>query len=278
MASRSLKTSARNLAWQYRQATWRSRPLPDFLIVGAQKAGTVSLFSYLRQHPQLTPSTVKEVHFFDGGKDPRIDTYRKGPAWYRAHFPKRDVDSACQAFEASPLYIFNPLAPKRIFDLIPNAKLIVLLRNPTERAISHYLHVKRRGREPLPMMEALKAEEARIGKAIERQDFKNEAFRLHSYKCRGRYKEQIGRFLQYFRRQQLLILCSETFFKDPRATLRRVFEFLGVDAAFKVPDLKPRNVASNRGNIDPAARSYLNTYFQPHHQPLYDLTGENYSW
>ena len=99
----------------YRQATWRSRALPDFIIIGAMKSGTSSLFAYLGQHPQLFPSSKKEVHFFDGGASADVDNYVKEQAWYRAHFPlRKHMSTDSKTFEASPLYIFNPLAPNSV--------------------------------------------------------------------------------------------------------------------------------------------------------------------
>ena len=98
--------------------------MPDFIIIGAMKSGTTSLFHYLRQHPSLTPSYKKEVHFFDGGRKPSADNYEKGKSWYQSHFPlKWSVRNDRKTFEASPLYIFNPLAPQRIYELLPDAKL-----------------------------------------------------------------------------------------------------------------------------------------------------------
>ncbi|MFO7955055.1 sulfotransferase family protein [Thioalkalivibrio sp.] len=153
------KPYARRIINKYGEATWSKRGLPDFIIIGAQKSGTTSLYAYLSQHPQLFPSSTKEVHFFDGGLDPSVDTFKKGMPWYRAHFPLRKNMGANQrTFEASPLYIFNPLAPERIANVVPNVKIIALLRNPTERAISHFFHERRRGREPLAIDEALEKE------------------------------------------------------------------------------------------------------------------------
>ena len=274
-----LKTLARNTVWAYRRATSRSRALPDFLIIGAQKAGTSSLYSYLGQHPQLIPSHVKEVHYFDGGLNPNIDNFEKGEAWYRANFPFRNQMSAgTKSFEASPLYIFNPLAPKRIFDLVPEVKLILMLRNPTERAISQYFHEKRWGNESLPIEEALRQEENRLAPVIDSNDYKNHAFIHHSYKSRGLYKQQIERFLNHFPLEQLLILGSEEFFAQPDSSLKRVFEFVGVDPGFQVNDLVPRNVAKNKGNVSSDVYEQLDDYFLPHNQALYELIGKNYGW
>lgn len=264
---------------KYRQATSRNRPLPDFLIIGAQKSGTSSLSTYLNQHPQLIQSCVKEVHFFDGGLNPSVDNFRKGQAWYRAHFPLRKNMSAHQkTFEASPLYIFNPLAPKRIADLVPEVKLIALLRNPAERAISHYFHEKRRDRESLSIMEALQAEEERLRHVTKKNDYKSDVFIHHSYKSRGLYYDQIKRYLHYFPMENILIINSEKLFAEPDNVLRHVFEFVGVDSGFTVNDLKPRNVASNRSTVAPDVYEYLNDYFRAHNQALYELVEENYGW
>jgi len=211
--------------------------------------------------------------------NPKIDNYKKGEKWYRAHFPKkRSETDHIKTFEASPLYLFNPLVAKRIYQLIPDVKIIALLRNPTERAISHYFHEKKKGRELLPIMEALKEEDKRLQPIFKNKDYKNEVFIHHSYKNRGLYKEQIERFLHYFSKEQILILCSEEFFNQPVSILKRVFEFVGVDPEFRIENLKPRNVASNKGKVDYDIYEYLNDYFLPHNQRLYELVGRNYPW
>ena len=273
------KVPTRRLIKQYQQATSKHRALPDFIIIGAQKAGTSSLYSYLSQHPQLLASFKKEVHFFDGGIAPAVDNYKKGDVWYRGHFPlKKNVGSQMSVFEASPLYIFNPLVPARIASLIPDVKIIVLLRNPTERAISQYFHEKKLGREHLPIEAAFQKEEARMAPALKRHDYKDNDFICHSYKSRGLYKEQLDRYFQHFKREQFLILNSESFFSHPEATLRQVFEFVGVDTDYRVADLKPRMVGKNRRNVSPEIYSDLDNFFQSHNQALYKLTGENYGW
>lgn len=113
---------------------------------------------------------------------------------------------------------------------------------------------------------------------IENKDYKNDIFIHHSYKCRGLYKKQIERFLNYFPWQQILVLSSEEFFSEPHDTLRRVFNFVGVDTGFKVKDLKPRNVAKNKSEVDPDIYGYLNNYFFPHNQALYEIVGKSYGW
>jgi len=274
-----MKTSQRRFIRLYRQASWRYRALPNFIIIGAQKSGTSSLHHYLSQHPQILPSITKEVHFFDGGINPSVDNFELGLAWYRAHFPLRiRLSTHRKTFESSPLYIFNPFAPQRIFDLIPDVKIIALLRNPTERAISHYFHEKKKNREPLSIYAALQEEEIRLESIIKEKDYKNYIFVHYSYKSRGLYQDQLERYLNYFPRQQILILNSEKFFTDPDNTLRRVFEFVEVDTEFKVKNLTPQNVTNNRSDVASDVYEYLNSFFLPHNQALYTLVGENYNW
>ena len=265
--------------WKYRQATWSNRCLPDFIIIGAQKCGTTSMYANLRRHPQILPSFKKEVHFFDGGSDPSVDDFEKGEPWYCSHFPLRKrMKENQKTFEASPLYLFNPLAPQRIAHLIPKVKLICLLRNPTERAISHYLHEKRKQRELFAIDEALRKEQSRLKPIIGRNDYKSKAFIHQSYKSRGLYKEQLERFFKYFPREQMLVICAEEFFAEPDMCLRRVFEFVGVDPGYEIADLSAKNVASNRESVPPGVYDYLDGFFGPHNQELFRMIGENYPW
>lgn len=262
-----------------RMHSWQARCLPDFIIIGAQKAGTSSLFAYLSKHPQILPSSTKEVHYFDGGLVPMEDNYIKGEAWYRAHFPRRLLVLKQQrVFEASPLYLYNPLVAKRIAGLIPRVKLIALLRNPTERAISHYFHERRMGREPLDILPALQIEEERLAPALANQDYKNKAYVHLSYKARGIYHTQLARYFEHFPREQILVLSSEAFFNQPQETLRKVFEFVGVNPDHTVRNLKPRNVAKNRTRVDPEVVTYLDDFFRPHNQALFDMLGESFDW
>lgn len=273
------KKPVRRLVWSWRRLTWKQRALPDFVIIGAQKAGTGSLYYYLSEHPAIHPPLLKEIHYFDGGLDPRRDNFARGEAWYRAHFPRRSrLGAGGRVFEASPLYLFNPLAPRRIADRLPDAKLIVLLRDPVARAISQYFMSVRRGFETLPLMEALQAEEERLAPVLAAEDYKNPVFIHNSYKMRGRYAGQLERFLGHFPREQLLILGSESFFRDPQEAVGSAFRFVGVDDAFRPRNLKPRNVARNRSAVDEAAVAYLKEYFREPNQALYELLQQDFGW
>ena len=268
------------LAFPYRYLTSSDRALPDFIIIGAMKAGTTSLFKYLSKHPDLYLSVPKEVHFFDGGKNPKVDTFAKGESWYRAHFPlRKELNNDAKVYEATPVYIFNPLVPQRIFETLPNVKLILLLRNPTERAVSHYLHGDRRNWDDLSFYDALQAEEERLKPFIEAQDYKSRIYIEYSYKSRGLYQEQIARYLQYFAREQMLILDSNDLFADPKGTIENVFDFIGVDPErFRLKDFSSVNSAPNKQKFEPYVYEYLDNYFKPHNDALYELMGKDYGW
>jgi hypothetical protein len=144
---------ARTAVWTSGRLTARWRELPDFLVIGAQKAGTTALYAYLRWHPSIAGPFWKEVSFFDRH-------WARGEAWYRGQFPLRS--SGKVVGEASPSYVFHPLAPKRVFSLVPEVKLIVLLREPGDRAYSQYQHAVALGRETLSFEDALAAEDDRV--------------------------------------------------------------------------------------------------------------------
>lgn len=276
---RILKSTLRRFTWQLRRVTWRSRVLPDFIIIGAQRSGTTSLYHYLTQHPQLHSSFAKEVHYFDAGLDPEEDNFQKGHAWYQAHFPLRSqVKAGDKVFEASPLYIFNPLAPERICDLVPDAKLIASLRNPTERAISHYFHEVGRGTENLPIMQALQEEDCRLEPVMNARDWKSVHYIDHSYKKRGLYKEQLERYMECFPIDCILVLCSEDLFQDPVSTLKEIYRFVEVDEGFQIENLEPQNVGAHKVEVDQEVYEYLNDYFRPHNEALFELIGKRFDW
>jgi hypothetical protein len=276
VASGALRRLAVETTRAYRRCLPSPGPLPDFLVVGAQKSGTTSLFGYLQQHPRIAKCRVKEVHFFD-------NAYHRGERWYRAHFPRADRRGPPRMVgEASAYYLCHPHAPRRIRELLPRVKLIAILRNPTERAISHYFHEVRKKRESLPILEALRAEEDRIGSEWKRMlDDEVHCSRRHrsfSYKQRGIYVEQLERYGERFDPEQILILTSEGLFRDPLAVLRQVHAFLGVDTGFVCPDVAPRNVSRNRAAVPLAVYEYLDEFFLPHNQRLYEHLGRDLGW
>ncbi len=212
-------------------------PVPAFLILGAAKSGTSALHRYLLQHPQVFMPTPKELRFFayEGG----IPEFR-GPGDREANQGLPTTWTAYLAFfrsagnrvcgEASPIYLYHPRAPERIHRYLPEARMIVILRHPVERAFSHYLHLVRSGRETLSFREALEAEERRIREGWE--------WSWH-YRRVGLYGEQLERYFALFPKEQFRIFLYEEFSRDPAHVLREILSFIGVDPE-QIPSVLPR--------------------------------------
>ena len=193
---------ARNLYRAYCNLAGPLHTLPDFLIIGAARSGTTSLYEYLIQHSSIHSAVGKEVYFFD-------KKYNKGINWYRSFFPSKFskiIISSLQkksflTGEATPRYLFHPHSPKRVHQVIPNVKLIVLLRNPIDRAYSHYQMEVDHGDEKLTFEEAIEKEEERITTDLERmekdENFYSVNFYRKSYLTRGKYFNQLKRWVVY---------------------------------------------------------------------------------
>lgn len=271
----SLKGPLRRLRADYHELTAPLRGLPSVVIIGAQKSGTTSLFNYLVQHPDVLPPLGKEVHYFDFH-------YAHGVKWYRGRFPYRhQLRGGSLTLDASPYYLMHPLVPERVAQLLPGVKLIALLRNPVDRALSHYQHEVRAGRESLSFVEAIDKESERLAGEEERlrEDPYYYSFNHHrySYTRRGLYIEQLHRWVQYFPRTQLLVLQSEWLFRDPVAATAAVHDFLGL-RSHRLERYKP----FLPGNYDPAMpadlRKRLAAYFEPCNRELYRWMGKEFDW
>jgi len=263
----------RNGVWAYGWVTSPFRPLPDFLVLGAQKAGTTALYEYLRRHPQITGPSWKEVSFFDRH-------WARGESWYRGNFPNFARTREKLVGEASPSYVFHQLAPQRVQEVVPEARLIVLVRNPVDRALSQYNHEVALGREPLSFEEALDAEEERLRGEQERMAADPRYFSRewwsHTYKARGRYAEQLERWLAVFPREQLLVLPSDDLGSDPARAHAQVLEFLG--ASPQRLDSYPRVYEREYEPMNPETRERLAAEFEEPNRRLYELLGRDLGW
>ena len=164
-----------------------------------QKGGTTSLQRLLEHHPGAFLPPAKELHYFSLH-------YNQGEAWYRQQFAGAAAGQRCG--EITPYYLFHPAAPQRIAALLPNVKLVVLLRDPVERALSQYFHSVRLGLEPLALEQALAAEEQRLAAP----DGHHRSHQEHSYLARSRYERQLPLWEVLFAPEQLLVLRSEDLF------------------------------------------------------------------
>ena len=263
----------RNGVWAYGWVTSPFRPLPDFLVLGAQKAGTTALYEYLRRHPQISGPSWKEVSFFDRH-------WARGESWYRGNFPNVARTRGKHVGEASPSYVFHQLAPQRVQEVVPEARLIVLVRNPVDRALSQYNHEVALGREPLSFEEALDAEEERLRGEQERMAADPRYFSRewwsHTYKARGRYAEQLERWLAVFPREQLLVLPSDDLGSDPARAHAQVLEFLG--ASPQRLDFYPRVYEREYEPMNPETRERLAAEFEEPNRRLYELLGRDLGW
>ena len=205
------------------------------------------------QHPRIAAAAEKELQFFSLH-------HSRGWQWYQNQFPQeRHRLRRKLSGEATPYYLFHPLAAERIAIHCPRAKLVVLLRDPVERALSQYFHSYRLGLEPLPLEAALKAEANRLAdaEATLRAGLLHRSHQEHSYLSRSRYGPQLERYIRVFPANQLLVLRSETFFADPVGVTELAWRFLGL----KPQPLKQLR-ASNQGlgessNVQPNVRDWL---------------------
>jgi hypothetical protein len=232
--------------------------------------------------PRLFPAwNTKTSHYFE-------ENWHRGEQWYRSHFPtdrrrqalERRHGAPPRVGEAAPLYMFHPLAPGRVHDLMPRVRLITLLRDPVERAYSHWKERRTEGREPLGFAEALAAEPERTAgerdRLIADPALFSEPYDWHTYRARGRYLEHLEPWLELFPREQMLFLPSETLYRDPAGSYAEVLRFLGLPPH----DLGRYEVFNDRKSspMDPAVRAELVEYYRPHNEALSRRLGLRFDW
>ncbi|HEY3248785.1 MAG TPA: sulfotransferase domain-containing protein [bacterium] len=263
------------------QASASRRVLPEFLILGAQRAGTATLYYTLCRHPSVLPARRKEIHFFDV-------RHRRGLRWYRGHFPTaaqmqsvRRATGTALTGEASPYYLFHPAVPARVQTVLPDVRLVALLRDPVDRAYSHYQWEVGKGREHLTFEEALAAEPARLAgeeqHLLKDDDYVSDTHRHQSYLARGLYLQQLENWWRQVPRGRLLVIESEEFFSTPGAVLERVEQFLGLPPWHPVDGFVRRN-AGHYAGLDTGLRRRLEDYFAPHTAALETALGMRFSW
>jgi Sulfotransferase domain len=260
------------------------RALPEFLVIGAAKSGTTSLFSYLGQHPGIILPVTKEVNYLS-----HPGNFLRGENWYRAHFPKRkylDRLSVRLGYrvltgEATPSMYINSYAVNAS-ELLPTAKLVVILRNPIDRAYSHYRHQRRTiPSEKMDFWDALQAEPERIAADILANQYEQEKrcrnLRRFGYSYKGKYIDQIEHWLRFFPREQMLIVPFERLEKNPGVLCNNICEFLGLPP-YELGDTRPLNIAGEREVMESRCKGYLTEFFRPHNRKLFDFLGEDWGW
>jgi hypothetical protein len=240
-------------------------PLPDFVVIGTQKGGTSYFYDLLTEHPLVSRAAAKELHFFD-------NKFAEGVGWYRRCFSEgKHVDGhRTITGEASPSYLFDPQVPERMAQIVPEARLIALLRNPIDRAYSHYQMEVRRGKEERSFKDATQEEMTSV------EGEGNTVDVPHAYLRRGLYAEQLERFSFFADRARLLVIKSENLFTRRLEVLERVWRFFRL-APFESTLASPAGSATYEP-MDPLTRRRLEGFFAPHNERLYDLLNTNFGW
>jgi hypothetical protein len=249
---------------EWRVASAGLRAMPSFVIIGAQRGGTTSLYDWLTSHPDVLPASQKELHFFDG------KNYNRGMRWYRSRFPIARKGKITG--ESTPHMLYNPLSPRRAAALLPpTTRFIVLLRDPVERAISHYWLSRRSGAETEDLATAISLETRRL--APEQDAFLNGrysyAHHKFSYVARGAYASQLQRWFADVDRARILVLESELLFEDIHE-LEKLTDWLGLAA---LPGPLPALNAAQRTETDPAVVASLQEHFHPENEQLFAFLG-----
>lgn len=265
-------------------ATSGQRMQPSFFIIGVQKGGTTALAQYLSEHPEIIQPQRKDIYFFNN-----CENFAKGLNWYQAHFAHRIYKKAYEirhqvkeaiTFDATPNYFAAPGAAQRLHSFYPNAKLILLLRNPTERAWSNFRMNKRHQFEPLDFEAALKAENNRISNEdlfAEKQHTHSYVRQRLAYRTNGVYAELLKEWLRYFHRDQFCIVRTEDLLQQTQETYNTITDFIGVQR-FTGVKFNRYNEGGEQKEMPAASKQELDQFFAPHNQALEQLLQRNFNW
>lgn len=270
---------------RYGIATANQRRVPELLVVGAKRGGTTSLWRYLADHPGVLPTfpkaeQIKGTYFFD-------EEWRRGDRWYRSHFPtdRERARAAARlgyepiAFEASPYYLFHPHAPARAAQVAPGALVVAVLRDPVERAFSHYKE-RRNHTEPLSFAEALAAEDERTAgeeaRMLADPSVVSPAHRHQTYVAQSRYAPMLERWFSAFGREQVVVAIAEEFYADPQVLCDEITTRLGLpNRDLGTPE--PFN-SEPSADMDPEVRSALRARLAPDIEAVEQLLGRPVPW
>lgn len=273
----------RSIKWSRRTLTFYARLKPSFIIIGAARSGTTSLYNYLSQHPCILPAYRKEPTYF-------ANLYhKKNMIWYRAHFPTfahkifmemKDKFQKVITGEASTYYLFYPYTAQRVNESLPSIKIIVMLRNPVDRAYSQYTQNKESGFEHLSFEEAIELEEERLKKDLVKlkEDHNYDSFELHKYSYfkRSTYVDQLKIWAKYFQKEQMKIIKSEEFYENTNRIYNETLEFLGL-SRFNLNDFRKYSHVDYKP-MNPTTRKKLIGYFKPHNERLYEFLNRDFHW
>jgi hypothetical protein len=251
------------------------RSLPDFIIIGTARSGSTSLYYNICQHPCVLSAAYDELGYFDSN-------FHLGLNWYRSLFPtlfskwivEHNTKFAITG-EDTPFYIWNPLVAKRILKVLPNVKLIVLFRNPVDRAYSNYHLSIREGNENLSFEDAIQVELKNLDDANNEYDIKKYTI-PSSYIAKGFYADQLKIWLELFNPEQLFIISTEDLESNPQKTLDGVYNFLKISKSHKlIPEKK--KVASYP-KMKNKTREFLIDLYKKKNAELFTMIGQKFDW
>jgi len=231
-------------------------PQPTFLVIGAQKCGTTSLYHYLNAHPNIFMSERKELHYFDREhKYPDV-------LWYESQFSIKDLDNILAIGEVTPIYCFWPTSLPRIYTYKPEMKLVMLVRDPVRRAISNYWMEFNRGNETQPIEQAFMMEESRLATGMSRH------WRLHAYKKRSLYHEQLEHVHHLFPSRQIFTGRLEDLSRNPKSFMEALFHFLDVPVIHLAEYKRHFSTTYSPEAVPDDLLKMLYSYFRPHNMQL----------
>lgn len=272
----------RKIKVQFRKTTSTFRELPNFIIFGAPRCGTTSLYDHLVKHPSVVSALSKEVGYFE-------HDYHRGLKWYKMYFPlkiekykiKNPFREDFMTGEATANYIHHPQVPNLIKKDLPNVKLIVMLRNPVDRAFSQFYKQVKQGRESLSFELAIKKEEERIKGETEKMLADSSYYGLnyhnYSYLTAGKYYDRLKLWFEKFPKEQIFVIKSEDFYKDPNYMYSKTLKFLNLKH-WELKTYKKLNYFSDKPKIESSIEKKLSEYFLPHNEKLYKFLGRDFEW
>ncbi len=267
----------------YRAIPGLLKKFPDFMVVGQMKCGTSTLFHYLKMHPEINPPKLKEVKYFDF--QPFHSKF-----WYKGHMGNwkwgGGKDKQFKTFDNSPTYFSVPRCAQTIHHLLPNIKIIIILRNPVDRAYSHYQMRVRKKQENLTFEEAIKEESKRI-EQFKQQLSLRESSLYHAfyypYIRFGKYIEDVNRWYEIFPNENLLIINSGDFSKNPVSEYEKVCNFLGISKPNQeiIDYINNPKSRKNVGYYEPMkenTRNELTEFFKPYNKQLSKFLNRDFNW
>lgn len=256
---RPVVPAAKRAIRSYGAATASQRVLPDYLIIGAKRGGSTTLARRLVATAGVTGlfparEELKGTYYFDVN-------HSRGTDWYRSHFPTRKALGDAVVGEASPYYLSHPHAAERAYQLVPNAKVVAVLRHPVDRAFSHYRERVKQGVETLPSFEAaLEAEHSRVGgereRMLEDPGYVSWNHLNFAYRDQSRYGQSLTRWFEHWPADQVLVVRSEDMYADPHAMVNRVRAFIGLDEVVANASAKDFNRLP-QADVDASTRAHL---------------------